>query len=44
MKDYLYPTNVVDDFYATYHTIYQMFLRYDSESGLMYIQEGANTS
>lgn len=30
------------DFWAQYYNIYQMFLRYDSETGLIYIQEGSN--
>lgn len=30
------------EFWAQYYNIYQMFLRYDSETGLIYIQEGSN--
>ena len=30
------------DFWAQYYNIYQMFLRYDSETGLIYIQEGSD--
>lgn len=33
-----------EDYWAQYYNVYQMFLRYDSETGLIYIQEGSNNS
>jgi hypothetical protein len=40
------PTTVTaeeqENLWAQYYNLYQMFLRYDSETGLIYVQEGSN--